>query len=457
MVLKSINHIKKKNKNRKKNYMLIMILFKLFLDISYKYVISTQYNYMGFLDNQNVWFQILSWIIFMIFTVYSYFFYRNKGQKIANEMILVLYMFAFVPFTTLVAFGMFSINYIIFNVIYWFLLFLFVIKISSKSNVHYRVEKRSNSPNFAIYLFTIISVFIVMYTSWKYTNFRLYFNIFSVYDIRLEARDYGMSTLLTYAYSFTKMTNAILITYFMLKKKKILAILIFVVQLFSFGIDGSKTTLFLAIVALGIGLLPKINYKTINLLFVSFICMVTIFSLVIYLTTDYIMPLSLFSRRVLVDPQRISFQYFDYFSTHTPDFYSQSFLRYFGLESKYEKPIAFVIAEYYEKESFSANNGLISEAIANLGYFGILVLPFVMALLLKVFNYVSINVDFRIKVIISVYFSVVLTNSFLSTALMTHGLLITMVLLFILSRSKKIIYLKKRKITERVVICNERA
>ena len=435
-------------------YLLLVFLFRLFLDISYKYVISPEFDYLGFLNNQTPAFMVASWIIFIVFSFFAFSFFDNKRNQISKELFSILYLLAFVPFTTLVSFGLFSPIYVFCNSLYWAFLMIFGHLLNSKKRKQKEQKKRISGKNDnAITIFALISVFVVMFISARYANFRLNFNLFDVYDIRLEAREYNLPTILTYLYSFTKMTNAILITYYVSKKTKkgiIIGLLIFIVQLFSFGIDGSKTTLFLALGGLAFGILPTIPQRKLNYLFLVGMVLVTIAGLLLYTVFGNITLLSLISRRVLVDPQRISFQYFDFFTTHTPDFFRQSFLRYFGLSSPYEKPIAFVIAEFYEKESFSANNGLISDAMTNFGFAGLVLFPLIINILLNIFDRVSIAVDSRIKIIVSVYFSVVLTNSFLTTSLLTHGLLVVLLLLYVISKNELALRTARQQVVKHV-------
>ena len=430
----------KKKYNYVTNYKMIfyffMIIYKLILDISYYKVISSCFTYMGFNDNSNFVTMLSSWIIYILLLKKVFYFFNNYDERISKEMVFVLFIFAFVPFASMIGFNIYNWKFVIINLAYWFLIMCFCCYKKSAIKVSEYFDK--NLYRKIVYILTAISLSIVMFISWRYTGFRINIDLSKVYELRVEAQNYSMPTIVLYLFSFTKMTNAILITYYISKRKTIVALMIFLVQLLSFSVDGSKTTIFLALFAFLIGIIPKMNSIKFNLYLLLGLNIIILGVLIYYYIFKDLMPISLITRRTFFEPQRISFQYYDYFSNHKPDLFRQSFLRFIGLKSAYDKPIAFVIAEYYEKDSFSANNGLISDAMANLGYSGVLIMPFIIGILLRVFDVLSKNVGIRIKAIISLYFSVVLSNSFLSTALLTHGLLVTMVILFFISSSQRI-------------------
>ena len=91
--------------------------------------------------------------------------------------------------------------------------------------------------------------------------------------------------------------------------------------------------------------------------------------------------------------------------------------------------------EYYGYD-MGANNGLIADAMTNLGYGGIVVFPALISMVLKLFDRSSKGLDSRIYATVSVYVAMVLTNSFLFVSLLTHGLLVTILLLAAMKRDR---------------------
>lgn len=160
----------------------------------------------------------------------------------------------------------------------------------------------------------------------------------------------------------------------------------------------------------------------------------------IYRFTRNYLPISIIVRRVFYLPVRISKDYFAFFSTNTPDYFKQSFLRYFGFKSEYSLSISNMMGDLlFHSAGTSANNGLISDAMANLGYSGIIVFPLLIAVVLKLLDRSSKDLDSRIYATVALYIALTLTNSFLFTILMTHGLIVTILILGMMKRNDETI------------------
>lgn len=419
----------------KKNiyYYVGIILLRLVLDVTYNFSISTEFAYMGFVNYGNGGF-LLSWVILFLFMGLCRHCFINEENALSKEIILLMFIISFVPFTSMVRFGAFNTKFVLCNTIYWLFLLVFIKDFHLKRIVKLRRTKKHIIHDNHIKILTLLSFFVVLYVSGRYTGFRFNFDLLNVYTLRSEARLYDLPTVLAYAFSWTRTVNSILIAYFMRKRNWVWAGTCLVVQLLNFGVDGSKITLFLAIFAVAINLLPRFQLVTINKLIIAGVTSITAICLGIYAFFNSLIPVSIITRRLFFVPVFIQSNYFDFFTTHTPDFFRQSFLRFFGFHSPYSN-IPYLIGNLYSNQSsMSANNGLISDAIANLGVLGIIIMPFVLSLVLKILDKVSYGLDVRLYITVALYIAIMLTNSFLFTVLLTHGLIVTMFLLGSMNR-----------------------
>ncbi len=433
-------------------FILLVSLFRFALDWAYKDVVSTAYLYMGFGNYASFSMSILSWIFLITWSILFYFHFRNEKNCLLKEIPFFLFLISFVPFTSLMAFGMYDSTFIVWNLIYWVVLVLCTRDGKHHINrINFCVNRKSSPVLGDIQLKAIatLSILIVIYISGKYANFRLNFNLSKVYDLRADASAFSLPTVLDYAFAWTRMLNSILLAYFLKKRYYAWAIICFITQLFNFSIDGSKVTLFLLVFAVLINIIPKISMHQMNTLALVGLSGLILICMGLYKTQGDIMPISILVRRVFFIPARIQSHYFDFFTTHTPDYFRQSFLRYFGAKSPYPR-IPLLIAEEYSKNQMNANNGLISDAVTNLGYIGIFVMPLLLSAVLRLLDAVSEGLDDRVYITVALYVAVTLTNSFLFTVLMTHGLLVTMVVLKLMRRdesSKKTIKYRLRHIS----------
>lgn len=410
-------------------YWVLVILLRLLFDWAYNEVVAPYFAYTAYKYQPSMGFMLASWVILIVLAAVNRHFYNNKGNRMSFEILYVLFIMHVVPFTSMVAFGQFEMTFIISNTVFWLLLFCLSCYYPEKN----RAKKLKLAPyrlhgEKQIKIIAIAFGVVILYISARYAHFRFNLSLDDVYAQRSEAEAYNMPSVLVYFFSWTRPVNTVLIAYFIRKKMNLYAAATIVIQLLSFSIDGLKTTLFLLAFAVAINMLPKVKYRVMNGIILSGICCVNMLSMLLHKLTGSIYLVSLLCRRVFFEPVKISGYYFDYFTNNQPDYFRQSFLRLLGFSSPYPT-IPVMISEVYEKNSSFANNGLISDAITNMGYVGILIFPVALFLLLRVLDRSSKGLDSRICITIAMYLSIVLTNSFLMRVLFTHGMIILILVL----------------------------
>src|SRR5262249_26437912 len=143
---------------------------------------------------------------------------------------------------------------------------------------------------------------------------------------------------------------------------------------------------------------------------------------------------SLLVYRLLLIPAELHFWYYDFFGVHGQPLLllSQSVLSA-ASEQHYSVPIAEVIGWKYMGSKASANVGLFGYAFSNLGYAGIAAFAVLFALTLKVIDSAGRRTWPRLAAGLVGVPAFQLVNSGLQTTLVTHGLLITMLALWLLS------------------------
>lgn len=419
-------------------FAIVLIMYRLALDWSYRNVVYRLYAYMGFDSNQTFFSMFVSWTTMLLSALFAWLTFDNAEEKLSHILLFLLYLMSFVPFTSMVGFGVISTEHLICNCVFWLLLFcLTLCPLAKPKRFLFLRSERAILGETEIELLAILLIAVVLYISGRYTHFRLNFSLSNVYDLRAEASAFQLPTILSYLYAWSQTVNAVLISYFLVKRRYGWAALCVTVQLLNFGIDGSKSVLFLTVAAVIAGLLPALRMRNINSWLLMGITAVIIGCIMLYSLFSSLYPISLLVRRTLFLPVEIGRKYFDFFTTHTPDYYRQSFLRLFGAQSPYETLPRMIAHVYYNTESHM-NNGLLSDAIANLGYVGVLVGPFLYAIVFRALDFVSERVDPRIHITAAVYSAVTMINSFLFTILMTHGLLVTMLLLLLIGQEQTI-------------------
>ncbi|SFS78964.1 oligosaccharide repeat unit polymerase [Halolactibacillus miurensis] len=424
-----------------KSSYIYIIIYRLMLDFIYKGSIVTSFGYYGFKNHNSPLHYFFSWILLLVFApvITKIFRWKTSPSKI---VILFLLLLSFVPFTTMLGFHSFTNTYYIANIIYWLSLLIFT---KVFANVKFLEYKRFNKSlnNTVIWIMSAVFLSVVIFISWRFTGFRLNFNLFEVYEFREEAGNFNLPTIISYLYSASNAINPIILVYALIKRNHFLAMFIIFVQMLSFSINGSKSVFFITLLSIFVFMFFKSTFfKKIPQYFtlLGFAAILETGILKTSLITNFII------RRVNFVPNLLNYYYFDFFTKYQPDYFQQSFLRYFGFQSNYTRIPNLIGMEYFGRPGMAANSGLISDAITNLGLVGVIIAPMVLAIILKIFDDVTIGLDNRIFIIPSIYISYVLISSFLFTSLLTHGFFAMMFIFYFLPRKSKQAFKLRKKL-----------
>jgi len=135
--------------------------------------------------------------------------------------------------------------------------------------------------------------------------------------------------------------------------------------------------------------------------------------------------------RVIVIPAEVHYWYYDYFGIHrqAPLQLSQSLFSFLST-SHYSAPVPEVIGWRYLGSAASANVGLFGDAFANFGFAGCGIFALLFALILKAIDAAADATDMRVAAALVAMPAFELVNSGLLTTLLTHGLALTIIVLW---------------------------
>lgn len=419
-------------------YYALLIVMRLLYDYIYRTSIYPLYSYAGFKYEYSPANNIMSWVVLIIVAALVRKLYENRENKISTEVLFVVFIVMFIPFTTMIGCKALTGSFVLWNLLYYFILFTAIrasdrlrgVRIKSSKN-----HSKTIASDEMLIAIAIISMLVVLYISGRYTHFRLNFSLVNVYDLRLEARDFDLPTIIDYMFAWTKVLIPVLLAIFIKQRKWLMVAICIVTQLLSFGIDGAKAPLFMVVVVVAIQLLPTFNTTLMNKWLVRGLSLLLLLGVLEKKLIGSVFISSSIFRRMSFLTNLISSWYYDFFTSNPPDFFKGSFLRYIGFHSQYTESIARMIGRLYmNNAATNANNGMIADAFANLGYAGVFIMPVLMVIILKLLDRYSRGLDIRIYIVISLYIAIQLMNSFLATAFLTGGILVLMILLSILDR-----------------------
>lgn len=293
-----------------------------------------------------------------------------------------------------------------------------------------------------IFIFLPVAAFLLIY---KYLTFTTNFNIEKVYEIRAE---YLKTNIPFAGYLFNWVAyviNPILFAFFLVKRNLLLLAFTIVLQIFIFSNTGCKTFLFaLPLILCLMWMVTQkscIVYMTLGL---SGVIISGILSL--WLIGDEWI-LFLFARRTLLVPAQLSFFYYDFFSKDGFLFFSCHKIFRFFLEYPYDvNPAHMIAATYLNRPECNATVGMYADAYMNFGFVGLILWSILLSLFLKFIDSCSKKKDLRIVIATITMPVIVLLESPLLTSLLTHGVFLALLILFLLPKIRNINTLEQNAI-----------
>lgn len=349
-----------------------------FLKILYDYLILTclPSNYMigvSYGINFNLFKYSIGWIIY-IFFLYSLVI--TFSDTFINYVVVVCFFMCFLPAVS--SFGLNDADgmYILFQTIYWSLLFIFLIGLKKIKYKNIFSKKISKGKFFFYIIFSLFAIIIILFC-YKYNHFKISFNLADVYDIRAAAVGNIPIYISWIKTSFGTITIPFLIVFCINKKQYVLVIILAILDILLFSIAMDKTYLLKLAISFGIGFIfPKLYFKFYTIVS-SVILLGFLSSLIehIILGTHFLFFLVI--RRMFYVPSWMNIIYFDFFSTSPKLFLSQGvFVLSKFFPSVYDiNYLALINNQYFYGTMPSPNTGFFAEAYSQLGVFGIIIFP----------------------------------------------------------------------------------
>lgn len=425
----------KVSKNDIRN-VLLFVLLKLTLDLSYVYLIAPVYTYAGLTVDIDILRIVESYILVAIIS-----FSVKDSVKYPSDFLI--WMFAagtLVPSLSYYAMHSGSREFMYAMVGCFFLVVIF----SKLSLVSIPTLKEGRTIGI-ILLFVLL--FIVSFSLIQKGGLS-YFNLdFSkVYDFRREVgavTAYGIwGYLNTWVF---KIVNPALIAWALWKQKHKLVILLICLQVLFFGISSSKGVLFFPILILGVYWF--VNKKNALIYLSTGIIAIMITSAFLMMYFDNGLLSSLFIRRTMFLPAQLNFAYYELFSQIGHVHLSNSILKiWIHYPFPYE-PQQMVSEYVYKSYNAWCNTGFLATGYMHFGYIGMLIFSIITGGLVWMVNCLYQNrMPLWLATSISVVpFFVLFTSSDLLTALLTHGILLCLLILFIFGHKNDVISNRPRR------------
>ncbi len=409
---------------------LSIILLRLTLDMVYIFIVNPIYGYSGFLLNFFAYKYGLSWIVTLVMTPFIVNLYNNSS--VSSTIVLLLNLIYFIPGCTLYSLLGLPDLYFLFYVLYWIILMVWQYRVPY---VHFGLPSEQHSK--PIFIFLIIGIALgAIAISGLYNGFQMNFRLDNVYELRSIRKEMTLPAIARYFHPMATVLIPLALVYFLSAKKYILSFGMIVIQFLLFSFGGEKYALFMIPVAIfGFYLYreKRISWFSWGLVALNLIGLLEVFWRNSHLVTAYL------QRRTMFFTNLLSYQYYDYFSTHTPDYLFQSILRRFGFISQYDIKIPHLMGfEHYGNIATNANNGMIGDAFCNFAWLGLIISPLLIILALRLMDACAHGIDRRLLITVFVGYTLSFTNGAFFTIMLTNGFLFMCMALYFMPREGKL-------------------
>jgi hypothetical protein len=411
-----------------------LVLFKVVLDLAYYYVIHPHWGYAGFTLDLNSLKLVESYLLlFVIFMLMP-----KSAQKLSNILAWIMVLVSYVPMLTIFAFTDAPRAYMYAVSGFWVLVFLMLYLPMPK--LTFPSLKQAGIIHYAIFIGLGV---VVIFFIFRYLGISFNLNLLGVYEVRSEYVAAGIPLGGYLIPWMGSIVNPIFFALFLRKRKWLLVAITIVVQLIIFSATGHKGYLF--ILPFVFALIWIIQRKNPLLYMGLGLLGVVLAGWLLSSLADNYWASALFTRRTLLIPGQLSFTYYDFFSQNDLVYLSASRLDFFASYPYQLAPPNLIGGVYFGVPTMNANTGITGDAFMNFGFLGLVLWGVLLAVILRLIDTCGRRVDLRVGVAAIAAPALSLTNSGLLTNILTHGLWLALLLLYLLPKRKENEYFLPQK------------
>ena len=285
-------------------FVLLVFVFRVLLEISYINVINPVFSYSGFHINFSYINYLTSWIIFLSGFLSS----AGRIFRVSDYFFIVIFLVVITPMCILFGYdaerSFFPLGVSVFSV--WLIYFV----VNTKTISFRTLPVFKGGLNLVVLVSSLFVVFLILWYALSGVSFNL--NLMEVYDFRSKNQDLAGGGILNYTNGWTyNIFNMTLFAIALLARRYMLAVFIFVIQVYFFAASAHKSVLFIPFIILSLFFyFRKTNSAAfIPALFSSSVAL----TLSSYYFLGDTLTSSILVRRIFFIPSSLTFTYFEFF------------------------------------------------------------------------------------------------------------------------------------------------
>lgn len=353
---------------------LLAIIYKIVLDISYGLFEVRYFSYLGIECRVIIYRILIGWLIYLGSFVVIY----CDECKIGNLFSYIMMFLSITPFVTLYQFWPECKLWMVVLQTIALLMIDAIVRRFTFKTISIKSLPYEDLRVVVFGWFYLIIMSLYLFAKFGLPNFSL-LGFESVSVIRANS---GFST---FDSILTCIGCKIICPLYMVvcwKKKYFLKLVVVsIIQLYTYSISGFKTLIFIPVVLFGLELFKNLDLRK---LIIVGLTGALLFVDLIQLMTGKLMPYALIGDRTIFFPAIIKRAFFDFFSKNPYVYFSQnSISKLLGIKSVYQTNVFNIIgAEYFDKPNMWTNTGIFADAYSNMGVVGVFVISFLLAIVL---------------------------------------------------------------------------
>lgn len=297
-----------------------------------------------------------------------------------------------------------------------FILIFYIPKIKFKG-LYFQKNKPVGLKKLIYMCFVFIAMVLFQYrNSYKIVSFE------DVYQQRSESQQDSVFfgyLILWITYFF----GPLLLAHGLIRKKLFLTVFGIFSVIFIYGISGSKISLFIPLLIIGIYYIYSKGYSIFSFLSYSFTCIIL---LVLAIAKDFFMISAVILMRTFGIAGLLTFQYNEFFKKNELTYFSHvNIVNFFTQNYPYDRSLGFVVSSYFgaDEDVNSNANFLATDGLASFGLFGVIIVSILLGLY---FAFTKTQLKEGNQLIIGIMivpFSFIVLNVGLFTSILSGGFL----------------------------------
>lgn len=393
------------------------VLYRIILDLMYVKWVNPIFGYTGFVYEIVIYKLIISYLVVFILI----FLIPKTNNKVSFMILQLHFIIMIIPLSSVYALANLSTNFMV------MVLFCFGMQIVLiRTLPQIKTKKIKNAKliiSFTMFLFSITTYLYLYRTQGIHLNA---FDITQIYDIR--SNKYISIGIMTYLITWQyRIINPVLLVISYIKKKYKLFVIVVIFQILLYLMYPHKEV-FLSIGLILMALLIARKKYRFDSFFIQFILIASIVTIFLYEVFKNVVPFSVLPVRLIYVPALIKFQHYEFFLQNEKLYYSEGMIgTIFGLNYPYSVPSGFLVVG----GTCNANTGYLAYAYDNAGFLGMLIISLIFVFLLIIIDSFSIKKDKGIIFSLLIYPMIILNDGDLLTLLLTGGLFLLIIILFV--------------------------